>query len=238
MARDERPVGRQDLRHEHPTRREVERRQASHRRGREVLVRDRQARGLGVLHDVEDRPFGHPGQGQQGQLHLHEQAELPRLEHDHLHAADRAEAHLVGLQRNRDHDGQHRQHVEDGRHRPVRLRRRQGLVRDAAVEPAQQLVGDEGPRDEDADAVRRRHPQQPEHRVAAELPQERHRPEQQLLPRCRQGDRREGADVLPEGAVHAVGEHGLARAEHDARAAERRARSAGRSRCRSTSTRS
>ena len=134
-------------------------------------------------------------------------------------------APLEELQRDRDHDRQHRQ--VHGRDRPVHLRRRQGNVRHAAVEPAQQLVGDEGARDEDADAVPRRHPQHPEHRVAAELPQERHRPEQQLLPRRRQGDRREGADVLHEGAVHAVGEHRLARAEHDARAAERRGVPAG-----------
>ena len=51
-------------------------------------------------------------------------------------------------------------------------------------------------------------------------------------------DRRQGPDVLPEGAVHALGEHRVARAEHHARAAERRGVPAGRSRCRSTSTRS
>ncbi len=41
-----------------------------------------------------------------------------------------------------------------------------------------------------------------------------------------------------EAAVHAVGEHGLADPEHDARTAERRQLPARRSRCRSTSIRS
>ena len=40
-------------------------------------------------------------------------------------------------------------------------------------------------------------------------------------------DRREGADVLPEGAVHAVGQHRVARAEHHPRAVERRGVPAG-----------
>ena len=46
VARDERQVGRPDVRPHAPPRREVERRQAVHRCGREVHVRDRQARGL------------------------------------------------------------------------------------------------------------------------------------------------------------------------------------------------
>ena len=88
-------------------RREVERRQAADRRGREVHVRDRQARRLGALDDVEDRALEHPRQGQHGQLRLHGQAELPRLEHQHLLVRHRAPAHLEELQRDRDHDRQH-----------------------------------------------------------------------------------------------------------------------------------
>ena len=50
-----------------------------------------------------------------------------------------------------------------------------------------------------------------------------HRPQQQLLPRGRQVPRQgRHRVVLPGCAVHAVGEHGVARAEHDAQAAERR----------------
>ncbi len=205
--------------------REVERRQAAHRRGREVHVRDRQARGLGALDDVEDRSLEHRGEGQHRELRLHGQAELPRLEHEHLLVRNRAAAPLEELQRDRDHDRQHRQ--VHGRNGPVHVWRRQGNVRHAAVEPAQQLVGDESARAEDADAVSGRHPQHPEHRIAAELPQGRHRHEQQLLPGGRQGARREGADVLPEGAVHAVGQHRLAGAEHDTRTAQRQGVPAG-----------
>ena len=178
----------------------------------------------------------HPRQGEHGQLRLHGQAELPRLEHQHLLVGHRPPAPLEELQRDRDHDRQHRQ--VHGRHRPVHLRRRQGHLGHAAVEPPPELVGHEGARDEDADAVPGRHPQHPEHGLAAELPQERHRPQQQLLPRGRQVDRRQGADVLHQGAVHAVRQHRLARAQHDARAARTTRRSGGRSRCRSTSTRS
>ena len=72
-----------------------------------------------------------------------------------------------------------------------------------------------------ADALHRRHSQHAEHGVAAELPAEQHRPEQQLLPRHREADRREGPDVLQEGAVHALGQHGVARSEHDEEAAQR-----------------
>ena len=50
--------------------REVERRQAVHRPGRQVHVRDGQARGLGALHDVEDRSLEDRRQGQHGQLRL------------------------------------------------------------------------------------------------------------------------------------------------------------------------
>ena len=57
VARDRRQVGRQDLRPPSPPGREVERRPAVHRQRRQVHVRDRQARGLGALDDVEDRPL-------------------------------------------------------------------------------------------------------------------------------------------------------------------------------------
>ena len=46
------------------------------------------------------------------------------------------------------------------------------------------------------------------------------------------------ADVLHEGAVHALGEHRVARPEHDASSRSTTRRSGGPSRCRSTSTRS
>ena len=104
---------------------------------------------------------------------------------------------------------------------PFRYGAGKGTSGHAAVEPPERLVGHEGARNQDADAVHRRHPQHAEHRVAAELPAEQHRPEQQLLPGDREADRREGADVLHEGAVHALGEHGVARSEHDEEAAQR-----------------
>ena len=45
-------------------------------------------------------------------------------DYEHVLGPDRAEAHLVELQRDRHRDGQHRQEVR--RHRPVHVRRRQG----------------------------------------------------------------------------------------------------------------
>ena len=110
------------------------------------------------------------------------------------------------------------EHVGTG---PFTYGGRHGRIPDAPVEPAERLVGDEGARHEDADEVHRRHPQHVEHGVAAELPAEQDRPLEQLLPGHRQADRREGQHVLHEGAVHAAGEHGLARPEHDEGAAQR-----------------
>ena len=82
-------------------------------------------------------------------------------------------------------------------------------------------MGEQGPRQDDEDEVHRRHPQHLEHRLAAELPAEQDRPQQQLLPRDQQARQGERPDVLPEGAVHALGEHGVARPEHDEEAAQR-----------------
>ena len=202
-------------------RRHVERRQAAHGGRREVHLRDRQARGLRDLDDVEDRaPARHDG-GQHRPLRLQGNAGLPGLGLPDVLGAHRPAPHLVGLQRDRDHDRQRGRGLEDGRHGAVQVRGRQGLVADAPVGPPERLVGDEGPRDEDADGAHRRHPQHAEHRVAAELPAGQDRPLEQLLPRRRQGDRREGRHVLQEGAVHAGREHGLARPEHDEEAARR-----------------
>ena len=111
--------------------------------------------------------------------------------------------------------------LEAGRHRSVHVRRGRRQLPDAAVQPARRLVGDEAARQEHADEVHRRHPQHVEHGVAAELPSEQDRPQQQLLPGHRQADRREDPHVLHEGAVHALREHGLARPEHDEGAAQR-----------------
>ena len=66
---------------------------------RQVHVRDRQARRLRALDDVEDRPHEHHRQGQHGQLRLQGQAELPRLEHQHLLVGHRSPAPLEELQR-------------------------------------------------------------------------------------------------------------------------------------------
>ena len=219
VARHERQVGRHHVRRHAAQGRDVERRQAVHRCGREVHVRDRQARGLRALDDVEDRPPEHRREGERRQLPLQGPAELPRLGDEHLHVRHRPGARVEELRRQGDRHRQHRQVLR--RHRAVQLRRRQGDVRDAAVEPPRQLVGDEAPRRQDADEVHRRHPQHAEHRVAAELPAEQHRPLEQLLPGDRQADRREGADVLRQAAVHAVGEHRVADPEHDEGAAQR-----------------
>ena len=72
--------------------------------GREVHVRDRQARGLAVLDDVEDGPHEDQREGQHRHLRVRREAELPRLGHEHVLDPDRATAHLVELQRHRDHD--------------------------------------------------------------------------------------------------------------------------------------
>ena len=159
--------------------------------------------------------------GQHRPLRLQGDAGLPGLGLPDVLGAHRPAPHLVGLQRDRDHDRQRGRGLEDGRHGAVQVRGRQGLVPDPPVGPPERLVGDEGPRDEDADGAHRRHPQHAEHRVAAELPAGQDRPLEQLLPRRRQGDRREGRHVLQEGAVHAGREHGLARPEHDEEAARR-----------------
>ena len=179
--------------------REVERRQATDRRRREVHVRDRQARRLGATRRC-GRPASRASLVKGNTVSFVFKGKPNYLDwNTNIYSFGIVpQAPLEELQRDRDHDRQHERQVH-GRHRPVHLRRRQGHVRHAAVEPAQRLVGDEGARAEDADAVPRRHPQHPEHRVAAELPQERHRPQQQLLPRGRQVDRREGADLLQEG---------------------------------------
>ena len=104
VACHKRQVGRPDVRHDSTLGREVERREATDGSGREVHVRDRQARGLRVLDDVEDGPLENHRQGQHRQLRVLREAELPRLGHEHVHDPDRAEARLVGLQRHRDHD--------------------------------------------------------------------------------------------------------------------------------------
>src|SRR5829696_266275 len=91
-----------------------------------------------------------------------------------------------------------------------------------AVEQASELVGHEGPRNEDADEAHRRHPQHVEHGVAAELPAKPDRPEQQLLPRDQQARGRQGRHLLQAGAVHARRQHGVARAQPDQAAAQRR----------------
>ena len=93
--------------------RDVERRQAAHGRRREVHVRDRQARGLAVLHDVEDGPArASPRRATSVRFNFKGGAELPGLGHQHVLDPDRAEARLVELQRHRDHDGQHRRRAK------------------------------------------------------------------------------------------------------------------------------
>ena len=70
--------------------------------------------------------------------------------------------------------------------------------------------------------VRHRPRQHEQHEQPLGCARGRRGPEQQL-PARRQPARRpgQGEHVLRQGAVHAVGEHGLARAEHDRQAAER-----------------
>ena len=93
LATDGKWVGK-TLRRDTPQGRQVERRQAVHRRGREVHVRDRQARGLASSHDVEDRPPDHHDEGQHRQLQLQGHAELPGLEHQHLLASPIVPQHI------------------------------------------------------------------------------------------------------------------------------------------------
>ena len=67
-----------------------------------------QAGGLAVLHDVEDGAAERHHQRQRRSSSTSRAPELPGLGHQHVLDPDRPEAHLVGLQRQRDHDGQHR----------------------------------------------------------------------------------------------------------------------------------
>ena len=178
--------------------------------------------GLRLRHDVALRAGrGHHVGRLHGALPLPRDAQLPAVGLLPLQRPDRPAAHLEGVQRHPGHDRQQRQHEPADRDRAVRLRRRQGLVADPDLEAAERLVGDEGARQADVDDAHRRHPQHVEHRVAAELRVRADRPQQQLLPRGRQAHPREHPDVLHAGAVHARGQHGLARPEHDEGAAQR-----------------
>ena len=182
VARHERQVGRHHVRRHAAQGRDVERRQAVHGCGREVHVRDRQARGLRALDDVEDRPPEHRREGECRQLPLQGPAELPRLGDEHLHVRHRPGARLEELQTAR-------------RSRPATPTSTSSAPGRSATAPARGRPGTlqwnrrdnwwatKAARHQDADAVHRRHPQHAEHRVAAELPAEQHRPLEQLLPR-------------------------------------------------------
>ena len=124
--------------------REVERRQAVHRRGREVHVRDRQARGLRALDDVEDRPSEHRREGERGELPLQGQAELPRLGRRTSTRTASSRQHVW-----KNYDAQPRSRPAtptSTSSAPARSRygAGKGTSGHAAVEPARQLVGDEG----------------------------------------------------------------------------------------------
>ena len=101
VARDQRQVAGPELRRDLAQRRHLERRQAADRRGREVHVRDGQARGLAVLDDVEDGPAERHHERTHRQVQLQGCPELPGLGHQHVLDPDRPEAHLVELQRDR-----------------------------------------------------------------------------------------------------------------------------------------
>ncbi len=178
--------------------------------------------GSRVLDDVEDRPQSITIKGNTVSFSFKGKPNYLDWDTNIYSIPIVPEAHLVELQRNRDHHRKHRRHREawsapgrsctaPARERPATLQwnRRTGWWATKALGmkmPMQYIVDIHNT---------------PEHRVAAELPQGQHRPEQQLLPGGRQADRREGLDVLQERAVHAVGEHRLARAEHDEGAAQR-----------------
>ena len=135
-------------------------------------------------------------EGQDRDVPLQGRSELPGVGLEPVLGPDRASAHLQELQRQGARLRQRLEHQADRRDRPVRLRWRRRREPDAAVEQAWQLVGHEGLRHEDADALHRRHPQHVEHRVPAELPAEPDRPEQQLLPRHQQARGRQGRHLL------------------------------------------
>ena len=63
--------------------------------------------GSAELHHVEDRADEHHHEGQRRQLQLQGSPELPGLGHQYVQHSDRAQAHLVKLQRDRHHHGQH-----------------------------------------------------------------------------------------------------------------------------------
>ena len=172
-------------------RRHLERREAVDRSGREVHVRDRQARGLAVLDDVEDGPAEHHHERatsssstsrarpnyQDWDTNMYSIPIVPR----HIWSSYSATEITTGQRRQEASSAPARSSTARGKgtSQTLQWNRRDGWW-------ATKAFGHE-----DADEVHRRHPQHGEHGIAAELPAEQDRPEQQLLPGHRQADRRQ-----------------------------------------------
>ena len=205
-------------------RREVEQRDAADRRGRRLLDQpgqDQQVRSVRLQRgdrDQRDRERQH----RDGQVHqlagLHRVAGLP------LEGPGRATGRLVQAVRGQpDHRGQQ----EPGGHRAHAARHLQ--LHRGGVQGQPELVGHQAARPVVQVQVPGRRRQRLQQRRAVRADRRAGRLEQQFPARHqRAGQRAERQrrvrlqDVLPELAVHAVGQHGLAGAEHDQGADEQR----------------
>ena len=223
----------QRLRHEHPSRREVQRRHDADAGGREVQLRPPEdpdapaERALGV-DGAEERQ----GCREHGRVHVRGQARLPAVRLLPLQRRDRPTARLQQVHRHRTDDGQSRREP-DHRYRPVHVYVRCELHgSDLRLAAEKRLVGNQGAGPQAGAAVRRRHPQLVEPGGARQLPGREHRSLQQL--RTEIGDQGQVQDLLQQGPVSPGCEHDVALPEHDEEAAQRSSSSAALSRTRST----
>ena len=172
MARHRRGVAVEErLRHEHPQRREVQRRHDDDGERRQVQLRPAQDPdspaecALGVDGSPERQ-----GRREQGHLHVCREAGLPAVRLLPLQRGDRPAARLQQVEQDGHHDGQPRPELPR-RHRPVHVRvGGEPVGADVRVEAEEQLVGDEGAGPQAGSDVRRRHPQLVERGRVRQLP--------------------------------------------------------------------